>query len=782
MFTQYYELCEKYYGKECLTPIHNLMKMKFTPILFFLFLPMLISGLNAQDTGKIKGWIVSGEGSALNHVNLSVLETDKGTYSDKNGQFFISDISAGEYTLEASAIGYATTRKKIKVEAGKTAEVNITLQELCFQLTGITVKGGGLKSRNSAATINTVHLNTIKKLHLTNPQQILHQVPGVEIGAYNQGGVADVFTMRGFNGAGHEGQAAIEVDGVSLNEGEGAHDGYADMNLIIPLNISKVDVYKGPSSVLFGRYAMAGTLSFESRKGGEYQDLSLKGGSFETFDGQIALGQPFEVGENTLKTNFAAQLYRTKGFTQNSEFLKGNINGRVAYDLTDHTDIALNLKGYSGKWDAPGFIPGEQFHDLDRRNKQAVNAENDGGSKNFASERVDVNHSFNENLRLLVFGYAVQQDYQRFKKFGYQPGGQSEDFKIRNVYATGANLNGKQAIGSVDINWVGGVEFYNEITDSKTWATENRVRQDSKEKRKYSLQSFSAFAQGEFEISTYFRPTIGLRYDVYDGTLELRDPGVPGENKSLNDLSHVSPKIGFRSTLFQGFDLKANVSNGFVIPNSVIRYDSDMEVDPAEIWQYEAGIAYGRNTLFNANLTGFILNTSKEVSETAPGSGAFINSGKTQRRGLELGAKAQPIERLNITGSFTYTGTEIMNNVDKELEGKELTNIPRTITHISLDYTLKHGLGARVNVRDIGKYATGPVNSFFYKGYTLTDATLFYNLGSSSSHKGQIFFELNNLLKENYATYVFDSFGADQGQSYAPAPLRNFTIGVSYNL
>ncbi|SMO33172.1 Outer membrane receptor proteins, mostly Fe transport [Saccharicrinis carchari] len=752
--------------------------MKLTSLVFFILI-LSVSALNGQSTGEIKGWIISEEGSALDHVNLSVVETGKGTYSDEKGYFSINDIAPGDYTLEASAIGYATAQKRIKLEALETTTVNISLKKLRFQLSGITVKGGALQNRNSPASISTVHLNSIKKLHLSNPQQILYQVPGVEIGAYNQGGTADVFTMRGFSGGGHEGQAAIEVDGISLNEGEGSHDGYADMNLIIPLNISKVDVYKGPSSVLFGRYAMAGTLSFETRKDGEYQDLSLKGGSFETFDGQIALGKPFELGDNTLRTNFAAQLYRTKGFTENAEFLKGNLNGRVAYDVGDHTDIALNLKGYSGTWDAPGYIPGEQFNELDRRNKQALNAENDGGAKNFASERLDVNHSFNENLRLLVFGYAVQQDYQRYAKFSYQPGGQSENNNKRNVYAVGANLNGKHAFGFMDVNWVGGLEFYNEMTNSKRWGTENRVRRALRQKRNYNLQSFSAFAQGEFEISTYFRPTVGLRYDVYNGTLELRDPGVAEENKSLNDLSHVSPKIGFRSTLFPGFDFKANVSNGFIIPPSAIRYNSDMDVDPAEIWQYEAGIVYGRSSFFNVNLTGFILNTSKEISETAPGSGEFFNSGTTQRRGLEMGLKAQPFDRFHITASFAYTSTEVMDNVNKDLEGKELTNIPRTVTSLSLDYTLKYGFGARINMRDIGKYATGQTNSFFYEGYTVADAALFYNLGSNSSHSGQFFVELNNMFDLNYATYVFD---LGQGQSYGPAPLRNFTIGVAYNL
>lgn len=756
------------------------MKMRITSALIFLF-SLLYLTANAQQTGEVKGYIFSDNGSGLDMVNISVLGTEKGTYSDETGYFSIADLPVGEVNLVVSAIGYKTANRKVNVRAGQATAVDIVLYEASVELSGVVVKGGGFNTRNRTETVNTINLNTIKKLHLTSPLDVLNQVPGVEIGAYNQGGVADAFMLRGFSGGGHEGQAAIEVDGVSLNEGEGNHDGYADMNLIIPLNISKVEVYKGPSSALFGRFGMAGTLAFETRKGGEYQDLSLKAGSFETVDAQIALGKPFEIGEKILKTNFAAQVYRTAGYKENSQFLKGNLNGRVAYDLTDNTDISLNLKAYSGQWDATGYIPTEQFYDKDRRNKQALNAENDGGSKNFASERIDVNHTFNENLRLLVFGYAVQQNYQRYMKFGYAVGGQSENYVSRNLYGTGANLNGQSTLGSVGVNWIGGVEYFNELTDAEKWGTSNRVRGDQREDRSYKLQSFSAFGQAEFDISPYFRPSIGLRYDVYDGSLELRDPNTVYENKSLNNLSHVSPKFGFRSTLFEGFDFKTNISNGFALPEGAIRYDRNTDVDPSEIWQYEAGIEYAYNPFLSVSLTGFILNTTKEINETAPGSGEFINAGKTQRNGLELGVNAQPIKRLNINGSFAYIKTEIKSNEDKTLEGKELNSVPRTVTNISVDYTLNSGFGARVNVRDVGKYATGLENFFYYGGYTRADAMLFYNFAKTSTHKGQIFVEVNNIFDENYSTYVFDNGGPVDGQSYSASALRNFSIGVSYN-
>lgn len=755
--------------------------MKFSKLLLCLSAFLSILAVSAQETGEINGKIVSQKNTSMDRVSIAVLGTNKGSFTDENGLFVITNIPAGEYTIEATAIGYQTCRETLNVEASKATTVNITLYETALELNEIVVKGAGLKKRNRTESVSTVNLKSIKELHLTNPLEILNQVPGVEIGAYNQGGVADVFVLRGFNGGGHSGEAAIEIDGVSLNEGESHSDGYADVNIIIPLNISKVDVYKGPSSALFGSFGMAGTLAFETRKGGDYQDLSLKGGSYETFDAQFALGKPIEIGQKTLETNFAAQLYRTNGFTENSKFFKGNLNARVGYQLTDNTDIALTLMGYSGDWNGTGYIPTEQFNDKNRRYDQALNAENDGGSKIFASERLDINHSFNDDLRLLVFGYAVQQDFQRFSKFGVDVGGQSEYFATRNVYAAGANLNGQNAMGSTEVNWITGIEFYNEYTDYERWNTSNRVRNSLNQNRLYELQSFSAFGQAEFDISPYFRPTIGVRYDVYNGNMEILDPGSINEDKSLNDLSHVSPKFGFRSTLFEGFDFRANISNGFALPGGSVRYEKDIDLDPSEIWQYEAGVEYEHNNRLSLNLTGFILNSTKEINETAPGSGIFINAGETQRRGLEFGIKAEPLKRLNFNGSFTYFKTEITKNQVQSIVGKELSNIPRSITTASLDYTFNSGFGARLNVRDVGKWASGIDNFFYYDGYTRTDAKLFYNFAGTSSYRGQIFVEVNNMFDKHYSTFAFDNGEPADGQSYAVSAPRNFSIGVSYN-
>lgn len=766
------------------------MKIKLIIILSFLFV-----GLNtsyAQNTGVLKGSVKTNEGLALNLVNVTIKDSNKGASTDKNGDFIITGIPSGDQVVEVSAIGYQKISKAINIKDGKTKTLNFLLEEIYTQLSAITIKGGGLNKRNSAITVNTVSASKIKNLGIYKPDDIIEEVPGIEVSNYSQGGTASAFTIRGFGGAGHGGDVAVSIDGVSLNESEGHADGYADMNVLIPLNISKVDVYKGPSSVLFGNFARGGALSFETRKGGEYQDISLKGGSFETFDVQAALGQPIHLkNDKKIKSNFAVQLFRSKGFMANNENLRGNINGRLAYDISDNTDIALTLKGHASRWDAPGFIPGnsnviggDQFYSGDRF-EQAVNAENDGGKKTFVSERLDFNHSFNDNLRLLVYGYSVQQNFTRFQKFGLNQGGQEENENDRDVYSVGTSLNGKNEIGNIDFNWIAGAEYYNEFTNKRSWNTQNRVREetDPSKKRRFRVQSVSFFAQGEFDIVKYFRPTIGFRYDTYAGSLKLRDPGQGGGELDLNNQSHLSPKLGFISSLFDGFDFRFSATNGFTIPEGVIRYDKDTDIDPSEIWQYEVGLNYDNIAWLDLDVAGYILNTSSEFNEITPGSGEFINSGKTQRRGIEVRARINPFSRFQFDGSFSYVDTEIKENPNMDLVGKELNGIPASITNLNANYTFKSGLGLRYKFKNIGKYATGADNLFYYGGYSVSDAEIFYNVPLKNNLQAvQIYFQLNNVFNEKYATSVFDSFGPEGGQSFAPAPGRNFMVGLNFSL
>lgn len=757
------------------------MKNNFIQRYMLVCVLLLFFGMvHAQENASIIGTVLSEFDDGLEGVTVMLQNTTKGTTTDKEGQFVLANLAPGEYTLVVTSIGFEDNIKVITVKANEKKRVTFKLLTSMTLLSEITIRGEALDPRNQTITVNEIDREQIQTLNIDLPIRIIEQIPGVDLLSYNQGGVADQFSIRGFGGGGHEGQAGAQIDGVSLNEAEGHSDGYADLNILIPINLEKVKVYKGPSSVLFGRFAEGGTLAMETRKGGDYQDVSISGGSFNTLNAQFATGKGILLGdqERKLQTNLAFQFFQSDGYAENSDNIRGNLTGRVAYQLTDKTDVALSLRGHRSEWDASGYISEARINDEALRNTQEVNAENDGGAKQFYSQKVDVNHTFNDSLRLLVFGYAVQQEFTRFAKFGIEPGGQTERFNTREVYATGASLNGSNNLGSVDMDWIAGAEFYTEGTERMRWATSQRVRGDKILDRNFDVQTLSLFLQGEFNISRLLRPSIGLRYDKFFGSFNSNDPGQQSFSNEIGQLSNISPKLGLRSTILEGLDLRLSASNGFSLPNSAVKYEQDLDLDPVQLWQYELGAGYTGINWLELDVVGYILNTSNEILESPPGSGDLVNVGETTRRGIETEAVIKPTPGWRMRGTFSYTETEVSTNPEENLQGKSLVNIPQTIATFDISYAFQNGFGSRFTIRDVGPYFTNSDNSAGYDGYTVANLTFFYNFKQFSASGGRIFLEIRNLFDAKYSETVFGDVGS---QIFTPAPTRNLMAGVSYN-
>lgn len=743
---------------------------------------ILVGPAHGQDTGNVEGVVVSDAvGRALPGVNVYLDGTVYGTATGRNGQYRLAGIPPGEYILTASFVGFTSERIPVSIVAGETKEVDVGLEQGGYLLEEITVKGDAFLPQNAAATAHVIGLEEIRALPGDNPLRLLEQAPGVDLGAYRQGGVADVFSIRGFGEGGHGGDVAVQVDGIPLNEADGHADGYADLNVLVPLELERISVYKGPSTALFGNFARGGTVAIDTRRSGDYSDFYLSGGAYETIDAQLAFGQRLHLGagKKPLQSNLAFQFFSTDGYAANSRYLKGTLSGRFSYDIGPRTDANVSLRAHRGEWSGPGYIPEEQFLDEERRRLQGPNAEDDGGIKSFYAERIGVNHSINDRLRLVSFAYAVQQDFTRYAKFGYEPGGQSERFNQRGVYGAGTSLNGNAELGQVPATFVLGAEIYSERTQRKRWATSNRVRRDQIQDRDFDIQNAALFIQADIEPSPYFRPTVGLRFDQFFGQYENADPGQTPITSDLQDLAHLSPKFGLRSMILSGLDVRFSATNGYILPNGPDKYDATLNVDPSEIWQYEAGLTYDPGASVRLDLVGYLLDTSKEIVEDPPGSGVFRNAGKTRRRGIEAEVTVRPVTRLRVRLVAGAIDTEILENPDATLVGKKLTGVPSRTLSGSVDYVSTAGLGGRLHVHNIGAYQLDALNAVQYDGYTVADLTLYYELGAGFTRGGRLFVQIENVLNERYAEAVFSGFGT---LNYAPAPPRRVSAGISVGL
>ena len=88
------------------------MKAKFSYA--FLLMMITLSGW-AQQNGRLSGKITDARSGAVNKASVYLLNTNYGAITDANGAFEIINIIPGNYTVQVSAIGYATINRNVAI-------------------------------------------------------------------------------------------------------------------------------------------------------------------------------------------------------------------------------------------------------------------------------------------------------------------------------------------------------------------------------------------------------------------------------------------------------------------------------------------------------------------------------------------------------------------------------------------------------------------------------------------------------------------------------------------
>lgn len=175
--------------------------------------------------------------------------------------------------------------------------------------------------------------------------------------------------------------------------------------------------------------------------------------------------------------------------------------------------------------------------------------------------------------------------------------------------------------------------------------------------------------------------------------------------------------------------------------------------------QYEVGIKYqpvgGKSlytmALFDLTKTNVLTRDPNDVSGMR-----FIQTGEVGSRGAELEARGEVLPGLNAIGTFTYYEMNINKSNDDNV-GKMPVQVPNTLTSAWLDYSFGslgipwlRGLGIGGGVRYVGRVFNDEQNTSSTPAFTLFDATLRYE-------KGPMLFTLNasNVFNNKYIASTF---------------------------
>lgn len=669
-----------------------------------------------------------------------------------------------------------TASRCLAATMAMAAAITANAEQRTATISEVVVKGQLLDSRRSAYSSTTFSAAQVEELNISHTQALFDQVPGMSIRKLGLAGVADNIVIRGFGGGGHGGDLGAVIDGIPLNEAMSHADGYVDFNVVVPLEVESLTVYKGPVSALYGNYNRGGLVRVDTRKGGEYTALDMATGSDGLLDLQAAWGG--SAGENQ-HLNLAAQHYRSDGYRPQADSEHSTLAGRWSLQLGQLTDLALSARWHDADSDSPSYLTLEQY----RRQPYGIDprASNDGADKRFATLRADLNHDLGDQLRLLSFAYSTRQDFSRWfsRPVGDGLWRQREESYDREVSGAGSNLNGLSQLGAVPVTWVAGIEGFRERTDFAYYdGLDNRQRRSPAiDDRRTRLNSVAGFLEAQAELHPLFMPSVGARYDRFSGRCQLRGPET-GNNpcNRLNSLDNLSPKLGFRSQIHDSLQLRVSWAEGFALPNGWVKYQAEAtNLDPVVFRQTELGLAWRPAARLEMDIAAYQLKSSGEVRTVAPG--IYENYGATERTGMETSLNWAALDTLSLHAVYSVADTEVRRSGNPALRGNEVAGVPEYSGTFRAEWQITPVLEADVNWRLVGSFAVSDDNLEYADSYDIVDLGL--GLRPTRLPGWKFYLRAENLRDERYAPARL-RFGGE-GLVSVGAP-RQFRIGAQFNL
>lgn len=607
--------------------------------------------------------------------------------------------------------------------------------------------------KEEAQSINVVTQQTLADYQVRSLADAMKFVSGVSQGN-TLGGSRDSLVKRGF---GTNDDGSILRDGVRSNLGHN-----------FSATTDRVEVLKGPASMLYGALEPGGLVNVISKKPEYTQSTTLSGSAYSEGGGTMALDTTGPLGD----TGLAYRLIAERGHEDYWRNYGVNESTLVAPSLAWTGERAsLNLSyeynEYSNPFDRGTVFRNGHPADIDYDKRLDEPWAKSVGIRETATARFE--YELSEAWKTRVT-YGWNND--RYSLSIAQPGTLTGNMLSRR--ANGAHYDdetryaswdfmGKQQLFGQRHDLLVGVD--NQVSDQyrgKTYRGTTQGRIDitapvygslaepsvinpTQSNLSNQLTSSSVYLKDNWHLDDRWILVVGGRYQHYD---QYTTQGlVPAPPVRDDNGDAFVPFLGLVYKVTDALSLYGNYSRSFK-PNDVVDKDS-RTFKPEEGRSYEVGAKYDPLPGLNINLALFdivkknVVTTVDEVSEAA---------GKVGSQGLELDITGRLADRWDLIGTYAYTHTEILDDPDDE--GHRLSDAPKHTASLYLSHHLNvpaefgawhAGAGARY----VGERAANNANDFWLSSYTVADAFLRWD-APMFGHKTSLQLNVDNLFDKQY--------------------------------
>ena len=753
---------------------------------------------------KISGFVKEEKSSqTLVGASIYINELKKGALSDENGSYEINDLKSGIYLIEVSFVGYKSIIEHINIKQDMT--VNFVMEQAHKELNEVVVTAvtRPTEIKRSPIIIKSLDRTALNQSSATNLIDALKNIPGVN--QLTTGASISKPIIRGlgynrvitlFDGIRQEGQQWGDEHGIEIDENA----------------VDRIEIVKGPGSLMYGSDGIAGVLNFISPKAPIDGTIKTQFSSNYQSNNNL-IGNSFSNSGSKNGFQWLARLsnkyagnYRNRydGIVFNSGFKEFNGNAMLGVNKNwGHSHLTfssynntLNLVEGERDFDGKFIRVGTTFNAILVRFTDSL-----GYKVGFPHQQINHNRIASNNYFILKNG-TINAD------FGFQN-------NKRKEFGDPMNPNDKALF--FDLNTFNYNIRYN-VNQYNGWETSfglSGMQQDNRNKGlEVLIPEYNSFDVGAFAFTqkTFNQKLVfasGLRFD--NRTMNAKAYKEAGETDNKfeafrKNYNGVSGSIGLSYLIDKKSTLKLNLSRGYRAPNiaelgsngrheGTFRYEIGDNNLKSEI-SHQFDIAYFLNSdhitfeftpfvnvISNYIYTQKMLDSNGneviiDINNPAP---AFrFTQGKATLLGGELflDVHPHPFDWLHFEHSFSYVqATQNGETPDK----KYLPLIPAP----------KYRSEIKAQFNTIGSYFTNTYFKFgidhyfeqnkFYAAYdteTGTPAYTLLNAGIGTSIKGfgkkdfwNLFINAENLANVAYQNHL-------SRLKYAPINMATNRIGV----
>ncbi|PRA49491.1 MULTISPECIES: TonB-dependent siderophore receptor [Pseudomonas] len=663
---------------------------------------------------------------------------------------------------------------------------------------------GYVASRSASATktdtpileipqaINVVTADQVAVQGARNLTQALRYTPGLSTGGFTDRNViADEITSRGFA------PTPLYLDGAYMPYA-GSLGGAPQID---PYTLERIEVLKGPSSVLFGQNQPGGLINMVSKRPTSEQrsQVKLGAGSYNRVNGAFDTSGPLDEQK--------AFSYRLVGLAK-----KGN--EQVAHTNTERTLLAPSLTWTANDSTSLTLLAQIQRDDgladyqalprvgsLDRGpNGQHIKRDFFTGDSRYNDYKrdqyilgYDFRHDFSDDLsyRSTARYTDVRDQYKGFylRSFVSDDAGVVDQTRANRVkldwrqhntaYTVDNNLEYRFNTGALQHTTLAGVDYRHFSRKYDGYNAYNVLPIDLYGKNNYDTSSVTPVLDTKWDntirqTGVYLQDQI--RLDQWILTIGGRQDWAEIDNKDL--LAHTvssqrdnqfTGRVGLTYVTDFGLAPYVSYSESFLPTLGTAAPERGGKAfDPTEGEQYEVGVKYQPfdKTLITASV--FQIKQKNVLAGDTEYPQYSAQNGEVRSRGIELEAKSS-LDNIDVLAAATYIDSIYTKSTYGDQGNRSEATAPVSAS-LWVDYHftqatidgLTFGVGARYTGRKPGDSA----NSFDVPAFVVYDTTVSYDLGKLDSGLRGLRTSLNvqNLFDREYVSDCNYSFGCYYGQ------------------